>query len=143
MSGPWPGSGWVGRRWRGPATTAGSRSPATASWRPPCRAGSASAPSPRKRSWSPEKRVASKNARLQACRHGHAEVAAVGDKALLPCTAADQRLLHGTPAQSGDDGLDAAARPGAVVAGADVKAVGRSEEHKFELQTQMCSSYAV
>src|SRR3546814_2773878 len=117
MSGPWPGSGWVGRRWRGPATTAGSRSPAAASWKPPCRPGSASAPSPRKRSWSPEKRVASKNARLQACRHGHAEVAAVGDEALLPCTAADQRLLHGTPA--------------------------RSEEHTSELQSLMRISYAV
>ena len=39
---------------------------------------------------------------------------------------ADQRLLHGAPAQAGQDGLDAAPRAGAVAAGADIERAGQA-----------------
>ena len=59
-------------------------------------------------------------------RHRRTELLALLDEAGLPGALADQRLLHGAPAQAGRDRLDAAARAGAVAAGADVERVGQA-----------------
>ena len=68
----------------------------------------------------------SEDAGGEAGRHRRAELFALLDEGGLPGALADQRLLDGPPAQAGQDRLDAAARAGAVAAGADIEGVGQA-----------------
>ena len=68
----------------------------------------------------------SEDAGGEAGRHRRAQLLALLDEGRLPGTLADQRLLHGAPAQAGEDRLDAAARAGAVAAGADIERAGQA-----------------
>src|ERR1700757_1364864 len=67
-----------------------------------------------------------KKARREARRHGGPQFLALSDERLLPGAAADQRLLHGAPAQAGENGLDGTPRARAVAAGADVERAGQA-----------------
>ncbi len=84
-----------------------------------------------KRRFSPHRWL--KNTDFEPGSRQGAKLLALVNECLSELATADQRILHGPPAQAGDDGLNAARLSGAVMVGADAMTMKAAESMRDDL----------